>query len=93
MPAAVARYPRFAHVVPGAVTAAWGVTLTFVVRNPFAARERWAWNAAALAVALWFVLDSGASAWLGVWPNVVLNAASVAPFVIALAATRRAFAK
>ena len=91
LPDDVTRYHEFAHAVLGAVLAAFGIVLTFVVRHAFAARQRWAWHCIALAVSVWFLLDSGMSALMNVWPNVVLNLVSVAPFAVALAATRRAF--
>ena len=85
------RYHQFAHAVLGSVMSAWGILLAFVVRHAFASRQRWAWNAIAVAVAIWFVVDSGTSARMDVWPNVVLNVLSILPFALALAATRRAF--
>jgi hypothetical protein len=87
------RYHRFAHAVLGSVMSAWGLMLVFVVRHAFASRQRWAWNAIALAIAVWFVVDSGISASMAVWPNVALNVVSVLPFAVALIATRRAFAR
>jgi hypothetical protein len=92
IPDSALRYHQFANAVLGSVMSAWGVLLAFVVRHAFASGQRWAWNAIALAVAVWFIADSGVSAYLNVWPNVVLNLVSILPFALALAATRRAFA-
>lgn len=91
LPDNVLRYHRFAHAVLGAVTASWALTLAFVARRPFAAGEPWAWHCVAWSIGVWFVLDTGSSALLRVWPNVVLNALSVASFVPPLLFTRRQF--
>jgi hypothetical protein len=91
IPAGAARYHRFANAVLGSVMVAWGVTLAWVTRHAFKAREPWAWRCVALSVGIWVFLDTGSSALLEVWPNVVLNLLSVIPFVPPLLLTRRYF--
>jgi hypothetical protein len=91
LPAEALRYHRFVHTVLGAVTTAWGITLTFLVRHAFASRQRWAWSCLVLSVTSWFVLDTGGSILAGVWANAALNMLSALPLAIALVATRRAF--
>ena len=82
---------RFANAVLGATLVAWSVAIAFVAHVPFRAREPWAWTCVAVSVAVWFVLDTGCSIALGVWPNAILNAVCVVPFAVILAFTRRSF--
>jgi hypothetical protein len=91
IPQGAARYHRFAHAVLGSVMVAWGSTLAWLTRHAFARREPWAWRVVASSIGIWLFLDTGSSALLEVWPNVVLNLLSVAPFVPPLWATRRYF--
>jgi hypothetical protein len=91
LPDDVVRYHRFANAVLGSVMAGFGSTLAWVTRRAFAVGEPWAWRCVATSVGVWFVLDTGSSAFLGVWPNVVLNLLSVAPFVPPLLFTWRHF--
>ena len=91
IPTGAARYHRFVHAVLGSVIVAWGASLAWLTRNAFAKREPWAWRAVASSVGIWAFLDTGSSALLAVWPNVVLNLLSVAPFIPPLWFTRRYF--
>ena len=64
----------------------------FIVRYPFARRERWAWWAVFGALALWFVVDSSLSLARGAAFNVwMINLMPLLVFGVPLAATRRAF--
>lgn len=91
LPADVVRYHRFVNAVLGSVMAAWASTLAWVTRRAFAVGEPWAWRCVATSISVWFVLDTGSSAFFGVWPNVALNVLSVAPFVPPLLFTWRLF--
>jgi hypothetical protein len=88
LPADVELYHRFVHAVLGATIAAWALALVFVVRHALAARQRWAWWCVAASTLLWFVPDTAASLWLGVWPNALFNVACLAGLGIPLALTR-----
>ena len=71
--------------------AGWGFCLYFIMRHAFHKKEKWAWNAIAVSLALWFFLDTGASLWWGVTANVILNSAILVAFAVPLFATRRHF--
>ncbi len=80
-------YQRFAYGVIGATTAGWGVTALLVAARGLVEGGRWPWTALAGGLALWFVVDVGISAWLGVTANVLFNfalAAALVPPLIAL---------
>jgi len=51
-------FQQWVYGVMGATMAGWGVMMSLVARVPFQRKERWAWNAIAYSVALWFVIDS-----------------------------------
>lgn len=89
MPAEVVTYHRFVHAVLGATIASWALALALVVQHAMARRERWAWWAVAASTAIWFVPDTSASLWWGVWPNAIFNVACLATFAVPLAMTWR----
>lgn len=82
---------RWLFAVEGATMLAFGVLGLAVVRTAFRRRERWARNALAVAVVVWFALDSAASAAYGVWANVALNAGIAVALLLPIAVTWRRF--
>ncbi len=93
MGAGTARFQAWIYGVLGATVAGWGVLLAFISHFPFKAKERWAWNAIAAGIGLWYVLDTPLSAYHGVSFNLLFNTALLLLIAIPLAATRKAFAK
>lgn len=87
-----ARYQHWVFAVVGATLAGWGVFVVYVARGPFRRREPWAWTCTTLAVSLWFVLDTAASAAAGVWVNVAVNVVVAVAAGIPLVATWGTFA-
>ena len=87
------RFQAWIYGVLGATVAGWGVLLAFISHFPFKAKERWAWNAIAAGIGLWFIIDSPLSACYGVSLNLLFNTALLLLIAIPLAATRKAFAK
>lgn len=85
------RFQAWAYGVWGATVAGFGVMAAFIARNPYRARKRWARNAILTAVGLWFILDTGLSAWHDVWFNVGFNLVVLIAIAIPLAATWREF--
>lgn len=73
--------------------AGWGVLLAFISHFPFKAKERWAWNAVAAGIGLWYVLDTPLSAYYGVSFNLLFNTALLLLVAIPLAARRKFFVK
>lgn len=57
----------------GALMASWGLILYFLIKYPLSRRESWAWHGIFYSSLLWFVIDTGFSAWFGVWFNVIGN--------------------
>lgn len=57
----------------GAVLAAWGVLVYFLILFPLKRKERWAWNSIVISLIIWFVFDSWASYKWGAEINLILN--------------------
>ena len=66
-------FQQWIYGVLGATMAGWGVSIAFIAAVPFKRREKWAWNCLALAVSLWFVIDTFLSWRFGALFNVVFN--------------------
>ncbi len=66
-------FQQWIYGVLGATMAGWGVCIAFVAAVPFKRREKWAWNCLALAVSLWFVIDTFLSWRFGAMFNVLFN--------------------
>ena len=66
--------------VIGATTAGWGLTLMYLIFVPLKRKEKWAWNAITISLALWFVLDTWISTHYGAKFNVILNIAFAMQF-------------
>jgi hypothetical protein len=75
-----AAYIQLAHNVMGALMAGWFSFIAWYVRNILPRRIPGAWRSLALALLLWFSLDTTYSALAGFWPNAVLNAGILAAF-------------
>ena len=88
-----ARFQAWIYGVLGATVAGWGVLLAFISHFPFRAKERWAWNAIAAGIGIWFMIDTPLSAYYGVLFNLVFNTALLLLIAIPLGATRKSFAK
>lgn len=75
----------------GAVIAAWGIALLFLVLYPFQRRERWAWYAVAVSLVVAFVMDAGMSLYFGFYLEVVVALGWFLPVAIPLVALRASF--
>ncbi|MCJ7433921.1 MAG: hypothetical protein MUO77_10575 [Anaerolineales bacterium] len=93
LPPGVNEFQGFVYGVLGATMAGWGVFLAFIVHYPFQARERWAWNALALGLILWFVTDISISLYYGVVFNAIFNTVFFILAALPLAFTRQKFQK
>jgi len=76
----------------GATVAGWGIFLAFMARYPFRNRELWSWNCLLVGMVVWFVVDTGFSAYFKVYVNVALNAVLFVLVLLPLLFTRRHFA-
>jgi hypothetical protein len=78
-------FQEWIYGVLGATMAGWGVCIAFIAAVPFKRKEKWAWNCLAIAVSLWFVIDTFLSWRFGALFNVVFNAlvflAAMAPLL------------
>ena len=91
MPAEASAFQAWIYGVLGATIAGWGACMVAVVRVPFTRRQVWSWNAIAIGVSLWFVVDTTISALHGVWFNVGFNVVAAAMLGLPLAGTRGEF--
>lgn len=84
-------FQAWVYGVWGATVAGFGLLAAFVVHRPYRQRQRWARDALAVSIGLWFVLDTGISAAYRVWVNVVFNAAILAALAVPMIATWASF--
>jgi hypothetical protein len=75
----------------GATIAGWGVSLLFLVYNAFAKRERWSWFAISNGLGLWYLLDTGISAYFNVNINVIFNSFILGLLAVPLIGSYRFF--
>lgn len=91
--AGLVQFQAWVYGVWGATVAGFGVLAALVGGNAFARRERWARDALAGALALWYVLDTAVSLASRVWVNAAFNTIVLAGFVLPLAFTWTLFAR
>jgi hypothetical protein len=89
----IKNFVHFVFGVLGAVCAGWGAMMYYHVKNNFMTRDIRAWNALAVSLSLWFVLDSSFSISMGYWQNAALNADLALIFAIPMLASRKYFKK
>lgn len=88
-PNAYAQFQGWVYGVLGSTMAGWGLMLYFIVQHPFQQREKWAWNAIAVSLGFWFLLDTAISLYFGVNFNAMFNALLVFLVLPPLIATRK----
>lgn len=93
VPAGLDQYRLWVHGMLGATMVGWGITLAYIVLNPFRRREKWSWNAIAVGLAVWFVLDTFMSAYTQAYFNVGVNVLLAVLAGIPLLMTRKSFVK
>ena len=91
IPAAASKYRNFSSAVLGSVIASWGIFITFLAHYPFKAREKWAWTCIAVAISLWFIIDTACSLYYGVNINALFNLFTLSLFAAPLFYTRKYF--
>ena len=91
LPTGVDQFQGWTYGVLGAAMAGWGVTLAFIAQAPFRNREKWAWNALALGLSLWYVTDTTLSLYFGVVFNAIFNTVIFILALLPLLFTRREF--
>jgi hypothetical protein len=86
----VREYLRLPFMVLGAVMAGWSLLMLLIVRGPLKEGASWAPRFLLLALALWFVLDTGMSFVLGFPTHALFNVPFALALGIPLLALRRA---
>ncbi len=84
-------YQNWIVGVLGAVAIGWACLMLFVVYYPFRKGERWAWNAFAVSLIIWYTLDTGVSMYHGVVLNAVSNTFFLLLFGTPLVLSRKYF--
>jgi hypothetical protein len=84
-------FQQWIYGVLGATMAGWGVCIAFIAAVPFKRKEKWTWNCLAIAVSLWFVIDTFLSWRFGALFNVVFNALIYLAAMVPLAFSRKSF--
>jgi hypothetical protein len=90
-PGGLTEFRRWIYGVWGATVAGFGLLAAFLVGHAYLRRERWARNALAWSVALWYVLDTGISLQGRVWINASFNSVVLAAFALGLIFTWKEF--
>ena len=85
------RYQAWVYGVLGGCMIGWGVCLIFLTWYPFANRESWAWSCIAVAMTIWFVVDTSLSLYHGAAFNAGFNLLFYLLFAVPLAFTHRYF--
>lgn len=85
------QYKAWSSAVLGAVIASWGILIVFIAWHPFKARAKWAWNGIAVAISLWFVVDTACSLYYGVAANAMFNLFTLVLFALPLLFTWKDF--
>ncbi len=83
-----ADYRAWLFAVLGGTMAGWSTAMILLIRNGIANGIRWAWNAVALGLIVWYPLDTGYSLGHHVWINAIGNTVILLAMAIPLVKTR-----
>ena len=73
IPETVLVYQAWMYGLLGAMVASWALLIAFLAHFPFKAREPSSWTCLAIAIALWFTVDTSLSLIHGVTLNAISN--------------------
>jgi hypothetical protein len=90
LPPSTASFQAWVYGVLGATVAGWGICMAFIVYYPYRRRERWAWWALTVGIAVWYLIDTSISLAHGVVFNAAFNTLLLLLAGIPLLATRTA---
>ena len=62
-------FQRWIYGAWGATVAGWGIFIIFIAEYPFKKKEKWSWHCLWSGLLLWFIVDSGFSAYFRVYFN------------------------
>ncbi len=83
-PSSVVPFRNWLYGAWGATITGFGLLAALIGGNAFGRRQRWARDALAGSLAVWYVLDTGVSLLAGVRVNAVLNTVVLALFILPL---------
>lgn len=84
-------FQQWVYGLTGATMAGWGLMFAYLARFPFCRKERWAWNAVAFSIALWYVVDTAISIRFEVYFNAFFNTVLLVLLAVPLVLTRKEF--
>lgn len=84
-------FQQWIYGVLGATISGWGICVAFVARYPFRKKERWAWNALALGITVWFITDTLLSLAFHVYFNAAFNVVVFLAVALPLAFSQKFF--
>jgi hypothetical protein len=84
-------FQRWSYGILGCTVAGWGILMGFVAAIPFNNKEKWAWTAIAVSMAVWFISDTLLSLASGVTFNAMFNLIFFLAIGIPLVFTYREF--
>lgn len=65
-------FKKWLFGIIGGTMAGFHLLAYYIVKHPFAQKEKWAYNSLLYALILWFLVDSGISIYYGAYHNVYL---------------------
>jgi hypothetical protein len=92
IPGSVVPFRNWLYGAWGATITGFGVLAALVGGNAFGRHHKWARDALAGSLAVWYILDTGVSLLAGVRANAMLNSGVLALFILPLAFTWGEFA-
>jgi hypothetical protein len=92
-PIGLEQYRLWVYGMLGATMIGWGITLAYIVLNPFVKQEKWSWNAIAVGLTVWFIMDTSLSVYTKAYFNVGINILLIVLAGIPLLMTRKSFEK
>ncbi|MBI2197847.1 MAG: hypothetical protein HYU42_04505 [Candidatus Rokubacteria bacterium] len=87
----IIRFQQWICGVLGATIAGWGIFTVFLAHYPFRNKERWARNAIALGITVWFVTDTSLSVYFLAMFNAAFKTVVFVAVLLPLLFTRHEF--
>lgn len=86
-----AKFQQFVYGILGATMAGWAIIIAFIARYPFHNKEKWASDGLLVGMLVWYVLDTGLSAYHAVYVNAIANTAFLLLVLLPVVFTRKEF--
>jgi hypothetical protein len=82
---------KFFVKIMSSLMLAWMVIILFVLKNAFIKKQKWSWYAIAISYLVWYLIDTLASAYCGIYFNVAGNTVFFVLVLIPLVFTKKYF--